>query len=338
MSTASTSTHRAFPAAWDVAVCASVFFQGVLSTQLFRYTSACSRDSVPLKLFVAGLALVTWLKTIQSVAMLWLQNLTMFSSQEVSSVWATSWFSVMASAAIGFYVQMFFCYRLWAIGRNLYLVLATIVLFLVALAAAGVATYWTWTLSDTLSSLDWYAGYLGAGMCGDLLLTGGMVFSLLRYRQVVIPRGQTVKMLNALLRLTIQSAAPATIAAAFNLAACIQLNSSGNWFGLQLIFGQTSNMMLPLMYAITAMWTLNSRAEIRAVMEGSMLNPLDSAPKSGLRFAEPNTSTGPHIRHLSDRDDFIVISHVDEENSIGSVQVVNLQHVPEAWWSTRVKS
>ncbi|KAJ7676581.1 hypothetical protein DFH06DRAFT_1121894 [Mycena polygramma] len=272
----------------------------------------------------------------------------MFSNEEVTSVWVTNWFSVMASAAIGFYVQMFFCYRLWvlvfsshqsalimillqAIGRNLYLILATIVLFLLALAAACVATYLAWTLSDTLPSLDCYAGYLGAGMCEDLLLPTGWCFLYWyvfeHYRQVVLPRGQTVKMLNALLRLTIQSAAPATIAAAFNLAACIQLNSSANLWA----------DMLPLMYAIAAMWTLNSRAGIRAVMDGSLMNPLDSTPKSGLRFAESNASPGPDIRHLSDRNDFVVTSHTDDENSVRSVQDVNLQQVPEAWWSTRVK-
>jgi hypothetical protein len=58
-------------------------------------------------------------------------------------------------------------------------------------------------------------------MCGDLLLTGGTVFWLLvcirplhrssylqseiqRHSNVVLPRGQTARMLDSLLRLTIQ--------------------------------------------------------------------------------------------------------------------------------------
>ncbi|KAJ7609780.1 hypothetical protein DFH06DRAFT_1308842 [Mycena polygramma] len=158
------------------------------------------------QVFVAGLALATWLKAIQSVSMLWLQNITMYTNEDAPSIWVTNWCSVMASAAIGFYVQMFFCYRLGlssgqAIGRNFYLVLTTVTLFVVALSAAGVATYFKWTLNYKPSSLDWYAGYLGDGMCGDLCLTGGIVFSLLHHRQVVLPRGQTAKMVDALLRL-----------------------------------------------------------------------------------------------------------------------------------------
>ncbi|KAJ7611930.1 hypothetical protein DFH06DRAFT_1485079 [Mycena polygramma] len=316
MAAVPTHAPKLLPAAWDLAVCLAVFLQGVLCTQLIRYTSCCNGDSVLIKLFVAGLALATWLKAIQSVFMLWLQNITMYTNEDAPSIWVTNWCSVMASAAIGFYVQMFFCYRLWAIGRSLYLVLTTVTLFVVALSAAGMATYLKWTLNYKPSSLDWYAGYLGAGMCGDLCLTGGIVFSLLHHRQVVLPRGQTAKMLDALLRLSIQSAAPAAMAAALNLAACIQLNISGNWFGPQIIVGQTSNTMLPLMYAIAAMWKLNSRAEIRAVVDDSLMITLNVAPSTTLNSAPQSCGLDTAWRLSGSK---ALTSHTDEEKSTGSV-------------------
>jgi hypothetical protein len=55
------------PSAQDLAICAALFFQGILWTQFIRYMTANKRDSVLLKLFVAGLALLTTLKTVQAM-------------------------------------------------------------------------------------------------------------------------------------------------------------------------------------------------------------------------------------------------------------------------------
>ncbi|KAJ7645083.1 hypothetical protein DFH06DRAFT_1425763 [Mycena polygramma] len=319
-----TEMAKFLPAGWDLAVCTAVFFQGVLCAQLMRYANGCKRDSVQLKLFVAGLALLTWLKTIQAFAMLWVQDVTLFANVDLaSSLWVKNPLfhtSVVASAVVAFYVQMFFCYRLWAIGRNLYLVIVTTTLFVFAVAASIVATYLTF--NDMLKSLDWIATYLGAALGGDLILTGGIVFSLLRHRQVVLPRGQTAKMLNALLRLTIQSAAPAAIAAAINFVACMELNSSADWIRPQLIISEISNMMLPMMYAITAMWTLNSRPEIRAVVEdGPIMHTLGLVPES-------DASSGPNMQSIG----VAVTSQADEEQSVQSVRDEKLQPESREVW------
>ncbi|KAJ7347747.1 hypothetical protein DFH08DRAFT_808533 [Mycena albidolilacea] len=50
------------------------------------------RDSVWMKLFVAGLALLTTLKSLQSLAIMWIQNITMFGDREVeSNIGPTNW-------------------------------------------------------------------------------------------------------------------------------------------------------------------------------------------------------------------------------------------------------
>ncbi|KAJ7846507.1 hypothetical protein B0H14DRAFT_3454404 [Mycena olivaceomarginata] len=40
---------------WDIGVCFSLFLQGVLCIQFAHYTSRNKRDSIWMKLFVAGL-------------------------------------------------------------------------------------------------------------------------------------------------------------------------------------------------------------------------------------------------------------------------------------------
>ncbi|KAJ7354098.1 hypothetical protein DFH08DRAFT_955513 [Mycena albidolilacea] len=77
-------------------------------------------------------------------------------------------------------------------------------------------------------------------MSGDFLLTGSV-----RHSKVVISRGQTARMLDSLLRPTIQSVAPAAACALVNFFARMQLTHTGNW-----------------LYTMSAMWTLNSRERI----------------------------------------------------------------------------
>jgi hypothetical protein len=91
--------------------------------------------------------------------MLWVQNVSMFENLDgASQLWESNWLfqtTLLSSAIIAFYVQLFFCYRLWvgnftfirdynltmsqAISRNPYLVVVTLILFIFALASAGVA-------------------------------------------------------------------------------------------------------------------------------------------------------------------------------------------------------
>ncbi|KAJ7314624.1 hypothetical protein DFH08DRAFT_1041241 [Mycena albidolilacea] len=90
---------------------------GVLCAQFAHYLSLNKRDSIWMKLFVAGLALMTTLKTLQSLAMMWIQNVTLFGDREAASnIWHKHWVwytNLMLEAITAFYVQMFFSHRLW---------------------------------------------------------------------------------------------------------------------------------------------------------------------------------------------------------------------------------
>ncbi|KAJ7314617.1 hypothetical protein DFH08DRAFT_1041221 [Mycena albidolilacea] len=117
---------------------------GVLCAQFAHYLSLNKRDSIWMKLFVAGLALMTTLKTLQSLAIMWIQNVTTFGDLEAgSNIWQKHWVwkvTILLEAATAFYVQLFFCRRLWAISRNAYVVVICIILFLLGLVTGVVAS------------------------------------------------------------------------------------------------------------------------------------------------------------------------------------------------------
>ncbi|KAJ6513001.1 hypothetical protein C8R45DRAFT_331763 [Mycena sanguinolenta] len=253
---------------WDLAICFVLFLQGVLCSQFAHYTGFMKRDSVRIKLFVAGLALLTVLKTSES-AIMWIQNVTLFENVEsASTMWNTDWYSritVLIKAIVAFYVQMFFCYRLWAISRNAYIVIICIIVFLFALICGVLAFFDEYTVKQTGLQLTsfWFETHMGVVVFGDLILTGSIIFWLLRHNKAVISRGPTATILSSLVRLAVQSAAPVALCTLINFGV-IMLRASKPSSSLLLMIDFITNNILPQLYAWSAMWTLNSRDEIVA--------------------------------------------------------------------------
>ncbi|KAJ7314602.1 hypothetical protein DFH08DRAFT_972654 [Mycena albidolilacea] len=250
---------------WDLAVCSCLFLQGVLCAQFAHYMSLNKRDSTWMKLFVAGLALVTTLKSLQSLAIMWIQDVTVFKDLEAeSNMWRKHWVwqgTVMLEAATAFYVQMFFCRRLWAISRNTCLVIICITLFLFALVTGVVTTVYIVTSTLDLMS-HWLGIHLGVVLCGDLLLTGSTIGYLLWHsHQCTLSRGPTATILSRLRRVTLQSATPASLCALINFTAGMRMHQT-TWTPPLVMVNFIANMVLPQLYAWSAMWTLNSREEI----------------------------------------------------------------------------
>ncbi|KAJ7314619.1 hypothetical protein DFH08DRAFT_895085 [Mycena albidolilacea] len=257
--------------AWDLAVSLCLFLQGVLCAQFVHYMSLNKRDSIWMKLFVAGLALMTTLKSLQSLAIMWIQNVTMFEDREAgSNIWHKHWvweITFMLEAVPAFYVQMFFCRRLWAISGNTYLVIVCITLFLFGLISGVVTTFYLFTNTVEFTA-RWGGGHLAVVLCGDLLLTGSTICYLLRHlHQCALSRGPAATILSRLRRLTLQSAAPAALCVLINFVGNMRLNAT-SWTPALAMINVIANMVLPQLYAWSAMWTLNSRAEICLAAEG----------------------------------------------------------------------
>ncbi|KAJ6469291.1 hypothetical protein C8R45DRAFT_1105160 [Mycena sanguinolenta] len=227
-----TETQASILGGSDLATCFTLFLQGVLCSQFSRYKDSTKRDSVQIKLFVAGLALLTTLKTSECLAMMWTQNVTLFENANVASALKTAWYwrlAVLLKAAVPFYVQIFFCYRLWASN------ISKCTLYLFTLDKSGLnVTYW----------VEMHMGFV---VFGDLILTGSIVFWLLRHNKAQ----------------SRQSAAPLTLCSLINFGVSMSRPSvHGTQASLILDFITTG--ILPQLYAWSAMWTLNSRDEIAA--------------------------------------------------------------------------
>ncbi|KAJ6541486.1 hypothetical protein B0H19DRAFT_1268480 [Mycena capillaripes] len=245
------SAQTAFLGGWNLTISAVLFLQGVLCAQFAYYTNVTKRDSVWLKLFVAGLAMLTTLKTIQVLAVMWIQNVTLLHNLEAaSSLWATHWvpkLSPIFETVTAIYVQSFFCRRLWTISRNAYIIVACMTSFMIALVSGGVAAFFIFTdISSPKTSIWMFSP-----------LTLGSSDTLKPPFPISVPRQ------NFLLIITTkrQSAAPAALCALIDFVFVALVHTQPGYTPVSSV-SSGSNTLLPQLYVWAAMWTLNSREDI----------------------------------------------------------------------------
>ncbi|KAK7018232.1 hypothetical protein R3P38DRAFT_3200595 [Favolaschia claudopus] len=237
--------------AWDLGICGDLLLQGALLAQFAHFATLYHRDILAIRAFVFGLFAMTTLKSVQCLVILWNQNVKHFTDvMTAGNMFKTDWteqFNIGLSAIIAFYVQLFFCQRLWVLLRNWYLTGFILLVFVFALVAAFVSGAFQLVLDSRRS--DWTSIHLGFTVAGDILLTGNTVFYLLpssaipqRHSKEVLP--ETAGILKAILRLTLQSAAPAAITVLIQLITNQVLGGGGD--GLN---GMTSvSIMIPLQH------------------------------------------------------------------------------------------
>ncbi|KAJ6580467.1 hypothetical protein DFH09DRAFT_1076720 [Mycena vulgaris] len=262
---------------YDLAIQGDLIFQGVLFAQFAHYWSLYKSDTPLIKFFVFGLFLVTTLKSVQAIAISWVQNVEYFTDvSSATNLYFRHWLvqsNLTLVALIGFYVQAFFCHRLWGISRNIYVVVVTILLLLCALAAACVSCWFTFAGDQEAKDNIWIQVHRATVVAGDVLLCGSITYFLLNHSKEALP--QMAGTLNRITRLTFQSMAPATLCASLNLVCSLAGGVNVNaWMMLAII----TNMVLPKLYAISAMWTLNSRRDVRALLSYEV----DSSDVGGL--------------------------------------------------------
>ncbi|KAJ7887047.1 hypothetical protein B0H14DRAFT_3082110 [Mycena olivaceomarginata] len=208
-----------------------MILQGVLSSQFVNYFTWYNNEK-PLKIIVGVLAILTLLKSIQAFVRSWIMFIVHFG--DLNGAILLNY--VTWVALIGLYVQSCFCWRLWVIPKKWYVVAPIAVLFLFAFLSIVVATYYITVEQNDLIK-EW---------SGDTILSLTTAYFLLTSRKDVHP--QTAGLINGLIRLTFQTAAPAALCAMFNL-----------------IFSQISvTDVHSILYAVSMMWTLNARRAITA--------------------------------------------------------------------------
>ncbi|KAJ6457227.1 hypothetical protein C8R45DRAFT_943198 [Mycena sanguinolenta] len=262
------------------------------SLYMLRSVPSSKRDSIWLKIFVAGLALMTVVRCCQCLGIMWIQNVTMFANVEgASQMWARHWLSktdVILEATGAIYVQFFFCHRLWA--STLF----------TPLHACTVLIQHTDNISERHDNDSWLgpsvqvAIHLGIVLCGDLLLTGSTVFYLLRhYNASVLSRSPFAIKMKLLLRLTIQSAAPAAMSALTNFVVELQVYLAKVMAPQSLTVAFITNLTIPQLYAWSAIWTLNSREDIWVAVDNRPYTV--TLGTSVFAWVDSETVNGPHV-------------------------------------------
>ncbi|KAJ7907577.1 hypothetical protein B0H13DRAFT_2273667 [Mycena leptocephala] len=246
---------------WDLAICADLILQGIIFAQIAHYTTLYGQDFLALRAFVAVLLIITTLKSAQGLAILWTQNVEYFMDLNAAlSMYTNSWtteVNLALDALIAFYVQLFFCRRLWVISRNVYIVGVVFTLFVFALIAAIVSCVFTFAARG--KNVTWIETHLATVFAGDVLLCGSTMYFLLFHSKHASP--ETAGKLNSITKLTFQSAAPAAVCALISLVDTVAWDQKT--MNAYVILGMIANNVLPKLYAISAMWTLNSRRRIR---------------------------------------------------------------------------
>ncbi|KAF7340351.1 hypothetical protein MVEN_01954300 [Mycena venus] len=255
---------------WLVGGCLDIFLLGILLTQFRNYFTWYHDDKMSLRVIVAILLVGHILKTVHAFAIIWIQNIAYFGDLQGAILlnYTTWWqsgtpliarplhmYSAMTDLAtqdgiFGFYVQIYFCYRLWMISKKLFVVVPVAIIFLFAFFSVIVATYFIATTNLPQIS-HWFAAHLGSVFAGDVCMTFLTAYFLIKSKADVLPQ---------MVGLNSQSSA------LFNLAFS-QKNPGGSG-----IISTAFNEMIPKLYAISMMYTLNARRTIRASHLGVTAN------------------------------------------------------------------
>ncbi|KAJ6571184.1 hypothetical protein B0H19DRAFT_658011 [Mycena capillaripes] len=245
---------------WLIGSCLDLILQGVLSSQFVNYYTWYSDDKSSLRIIVGILILLTMLKSIQAFAVIWIMFIPYFGDvQGAILLNYTTWWQAgnpLMVAFLGLYVQSYFCFRLWVISKKWFVVAPIAILFLFAFLSMAVATYYITTEENDAIRM-WFASHLSSVFAGDIILSLTTAYFLLKTKKDVLP--QTAGLINALIRLTFQTAAPAALCAMFNLIFSQIAVISGSS-----LVSTAFNMPLPKLYAVSMMWTLNARRTISA--------------------------------------------------------------------------
>ncbi|KAJ7122314.1 hypothetical protein C8R44DRAFT_553002, partial [Mycena epipterygia] len=234
---------------WLIGTSVDLLFQGILSTQFVKYFGVFRSDPIALKVFVGFVAVLTYLRSIQAFAMVWFQLITHFGNM-TSSINVYWWLSsgMVLAAAICLSVQGYFCSRLFLISKNM-VVAPICAVFIFAYAATVVAV--SRSSRPRRNNSRRYTG--------DILLSSATVYFLMRSKKHAIP--QNIGLFNALIRLTFQTAAPATICAVTNFV--LNLCFPDIFPGARTNASAGINTTLPKLYVFSMMWTLSARSDIR---------------------------------------------------------------------------
>ncbi|KAJ7192064.1 hypothetical protein B0H12DRAFT_1246199 [Mycena haematopus] len=256
---------------WLIGSCLDILLMGVLFCQFVNYYNWYPNDGRVLRSAVTILCILNVLKSAQCFATLWIFFINHSGDIEYDLQLSTrGWWDTanpLMVAILDFYVQCYFCTRLWAVSKRWWVVTPIFTLFVFALVSMTVGTYYI-SYAAEKQVTDWFAAHLGSVFAGDVTLSVTTAYFLIRTKKTVIST-ETTELVNSLIALTFQTATPAAIIALFNLIFSQMYRTNHPLLGYAEI---AFNQVLPKAYAISMMYTLNMRRAIRSRVSGSRVS------------------------------------------------------------------
>ncbi|KAJ6528532.1 hypothetical protein B0H19DRAFT_1385199 [Mycena capillaripes] len=267
---------------WLIGSCLELLLMGILSCQFVNYYNWYPDDSRRLRIAVAILCILNVLKSAECFASLWIFLINHFGDIQYDlQLSATAWWDTanpLMVAILDFYVQCYFCTRLWAVSKRWWVVTPIFTLFVFALLSMVLGTYYIATLQEQQVT-DWFAAHLSSVFAGDLILSVTTAYFLIKTKNNVLST-QTAELIHSLIPLTFQTATPAAVVAMFNLIFSQMYRTNQPLLGyVEIAF----NQVLPKVYAISMMYTLNARRAIRSRVSGSRNGSSSDGPSMGGR-------------------------------------------------------
>ncbi|KAJ7126316.1 hypothetical protein C8R44DRAFT_781582 [Mycena epipterygia] len=275
---------------WFIGLCIDLVLQGILSAQFIKYFGSYRCDRVPLKVLVGILAVLTYLKSIQTFIVLWDKLIRHFGDVEgaVNLIFKPGFegANAVTLAFITFYVQCYFCFRLLIISRQWWIVATVGMVFTTAFAANVIANIYDFQgISHLPNTITWYNIHLPLVFTGDIIMTTSTAYFLIKHKENVLP--QSAGIFSALIRLTFQTAAPATTCALLNLV--FSLSFPRVYPAARSAASVGVNIPLSKLYAFSMMWILNARHEIRERGQNVRLGTVAVSHSS---YSAEHTSSG----------------------------------------------
>lgn len=258
-------------------------FLGVFSVQVYDYWRMFSNDSLFNRSLVMFLTVVTILQStmdyvnLYRCAVLFYGNFDKFDDQD----W-TLWWEIGVTAIIGSIAQSFFLQRCWASTQS------RIVLGIGALAigvslAFGLASTIKFAMIKRLSGVPTIpvpiVGWLTLTTIVDVAISAVLIWSLMK---VKTPFKKTEAIVIRLVRITMETSSLTATVAIVNLVLYLALPGLAFHLLPQLVMGK--------MYAISVMFTLSSRKELRSIMASGQGQNVESRSWSQQNQQQPGKS------------------------------------------------
>ncbi|KAF7309274.1 hypothetical protein MIND_00297700 [Mycena indigotica] len=242
--------------------CIGALLTGVIAHQFSRYIVRYPAERRGLRAYVGLLMLGTVATTVLDFLGSWQKivlGAVFFGTPDIQITGSNS----MLPAFLAIYVQSFYLHRLYRLSnRNWPLVGLLTGLLVLAFsfsiaAVSGRLTPTAMAAADNAKSLRLYNLHLAFILVGDFLLTLTTVGYLIYYRKRVLPRGASL--MTTLIRVTFQSAAPATCCVIVEFAISISFPNPAYAPVARVSAAVGTNMALSKLWAVSLLGTLNSR-------------------------------------------------------------------------------